>query len=121
MNAIHWFELFVSDFDRARAFYEQALDIQMEVIDGMGGPMAMFPYAEDTGVGGCLCAMPGLHPGVGGTRVYLNAEGQLDAVLDRVPAAGGKIIQARMSIAPHGFIAVIKDSEGNDVGLHSMS
>ncbi|MES2818773.1 MAG: VOC family protein [Pseudomonadota bacterium] len=121
MNAINWFELFVSNFERARAFYEQVLDIKMDVMDGMGGPMAMFPCDQQDGVSGCLSAMPGHHPGVGGTRIYLNAEGQLDAMLDRVPAAGGQVVQPKVSIAPHGFIAVIKDCEGNDVGLHSMS
>lgn len=121
MNAINWFELFVSDFERARSFYERALDTSLEVMDGMGARMAMFPCAPESGVSGCLCSMPGLNPGVGGTRVYLNAEGKLDAVLDRVPTAGGQIIQSKTSIAPHGFIAVIKDSEGNEVGLHSMS
>ncbi|WP_423814724.1 VOC family protein, partial [Pseudomonas viridiflava] len=68
-----------------------------------------------------VCAMAGMHPGTGGTRVYLNVEGQLDAVLDRVPNAGGVILQPRTEIAPHGFIALIKDSEGNSVGLHSVS
>ncbi|HLA29817.1 MAG TPA: VOC family protein [Pseudomonas sp.] len=121
MNAINWFELFVSDFERARSFYERALDTQLEVVDAMGGRMAMFSCDPEKGVGGCLCAMPGLNPGAGGTRVYLNAEGKLDAVLDRVPALGGQIIQSKTSIAPHGFIAVIKDSEGSEVGLHSMS
>jgi len=120
MNAINWFELFVNDFDRARNFYQRILEIQLEAVNEMGARMALFPCDEHS-VGGCLSFAEGFHPGVGGTRVYLNAEGKLDAVLDRVPAAGGQIIQAKMSIAPHGFIAVIKDSEGNEVGLHSMS
>lgn len=121
MNAINWFELFVSDFERARRFYEQALATSLETMDSMGGRMAMFPYNPESGVGGCLSDCAEQQPGAGGTRVYLNVEGQMDAVLDRIPAAGGEIIQNRMSIAPHGFIAVIKDSEGNVVGLHSMS
>ena len=121
MNAINWFELFVSDFERARRFYEQALATTLETIDGTGGRMAMFPYSPESGVGGCLSESMEQQPGASGTRVYLNVEGQMDAVLGRVPAAGGEIAQSRMSIAPHGFIAVIKDSEGNTVGLHSMS
>ncbi len=121
MNAINWFELFVSDFERARRFYEQALATTLEVIDGMGGRMAMFPHAPDSGVGGCLSDAAEQRPGDGGTRVYLNVEGQLDAVLGRVPAAGGQILQSKTSIAPHGFIAMVKDSEGNAVGLHSLT
>lgn len=121
MNAINWFELFVGDFERARRFYERTLATPLEVIDGMGGRMALFPCAADSGVGGCLSDSAEQQSGIGGTRVYLNVEGQLDAVVNRVPAAGGVIIQGKMSIAPHGFIAVIKDSEGNEVGLHSLS
>lgn len=121
MNALNWFELFVGDFERAHNFYERVLSRSLEVIEGMGGRMALFPHAPETGVGGCLSDSAEQQSGVGGTRVYLNVEGQLDAVVNRVPAAGGVIIQGKMSIAPHGFIAVIKDSEGNEVGLHSMS
>lgn len=121
MNAINWFELFVGDFERARGFYERALGQPLEVMEGLGGRMALFPHTPESGVGGCLSDSAEQQSGVGGTRVYLNVEGQLDAVVNRVPAAGGVIIQGKMSIAPHGFIAVVKDSEGNEVGLHSMS
>ncbi|NQD95397.1 VOC family protein [Pseudomonas sp. CrR25] len=121
MNAINWFELFVGDFERARSFYERALATPLEVIDNPGGRMALFPCDPDNGVGGCLSDSPQQRSGNSGTRVYLNVEGQLDAVLDRVPTAGGQILQAKTSIAPHGFVAVIKDSESNEVGLHSMS
>lgn len=121
MNAINWFELFVSNFERARSFYERALATPLEVMEGMGGRMALFPHAQENGVGGCLSESAEQQSGIGGTRIYLNVEGQLDAVVNRVPSAGGVIIQSKMSIAPHGFIAVIKDSEGNEVGLHSMS
>lgn len=121
MNAINWFELFASNFERARSFYERALAAPLEVMDGMGGRMALFPHDQEGGVGGCLSESAEQQSGIGGTRVYLNVEGQLDAVVSRVPAAGGVIIHSKMSIAPHGYIAVIKDSEGNEVGLHSMS
>lgn len=121
MHAIHWFDLYVNDFQRARRFYETALDVSLEVIDGMGGRMGLFPADHENGVGGSIVESPDHQTGAGGTRVYLNAEGKLDAVLDRVPGAGGEVLQPRTSIAPHGFIAVIKDSEGNPVGLHSMS
>ncbi|QLC73592.1 VOC family protein [Pseudomonas sp. LPB0260] len=121
MNAINWFELFVEDFQRAQKFYEQALAAPLQVMDAMGGPVALLPYDADQGVGGCLSAEKGQRPGTGGTRVYLNAEGQLDAVLDRVPGAGGKILQTKTDIGCSGFIALIEDSEGNHVGLHSRS
>jgi predicted enzyme related to lactoylglutathione lyase len=61
-----------------------------------------------------------MSPGAGGTIVYLNVEGDLDGVLQRAPAHGGEVIKPRLSIGQHGFIGIIKDTEGNVVGLHSM-
>ena len=36
-----------------------------------------------------------------------------------VAKAGGEVVQKKMAIGPAGFIAVIRDTEGNVVGLHS--
>ena len=74
----------------------------------------------EKGVGGAISFREGCNPGKGGTTVYLNAQGKLDAVLARVPGAGGRIIMPRTAIPPHGFIGIIEDTEGNHVGLHSM-
>jgi predicted enzyme related to lactoylglutathione lyase len=82
--------------------------------------MAIFPYDNMNGIGGALTVMEGCTPGAGGTLVYLNVEGDLDAVLARIPPAGGKVIRDRLAIPPHGFIAIFEDTEGNVVGLHSM-
>lgn len=119
-NALNWFEIYVADFDRAKSFYETLLATSMETVEGEF-KMALFPYDMEKGVGGCLSLCPHSQPGAGGTMVYLNVEGELDAVLSRVTAAGGQITQPRMAIPPHGFIGIIQDTEGNAVGLHSMS
>lgn len=120
-NALNWFELYVTDFDRAKRFYETALDTSLMETAMEGCRMGLFPFAEKEGVGGAITRMDGMNPGPGGTVVYLNVEGKLDAVLQRVPQAGGAVIRPRLSIDPHGFIAIIKDTEGNVVGLHSMT
>ncbi len=120
-NALNWFEIYVGDFDRAKAFYDCILNTKLEVMQGNGPKLACFPFDMEKGVGGCITVMEGMQPGSGGTLVYLNVEGELDAVISRVEAAGGKIIRGRFAIPPHGFIAIIQDSEGNPVGLHSMS
>ena len=86
-----------------------------------GAEMGIFPYQEESGVGGAVTKMDCGQPGKGGTLVYLNVEGQLDEVLARIPQAGGTIIKERTAIPPHGFIGLFEDSEGNTVGLHSMS
>lgn len=120
MNAINWFEIFVSNFDRARDFYEKALDTHLELVTGMGQPMGIFPHDPASGVGGCITASEEPVSAGTATRVYLNVEGKLDAVIARVPGCKGKVLQGRTSIAPHGFIALIEDTEGNQVGLHSL-
>lgn len=120
-NALNWFEIFTSDFNRAKTFYETILQRPFPETDTCcGGKMALFGDGGETGVGGALTLMEGFKPGAGGTVVYLNVEGDLDGVLERVPGAGGKVVQARMAIPPHGFIGLIEDTEGNVVGLHSM-
>lgn len=118
-DALNWFELYVTDFDRAKRFYEAILQIQIQEAK-CESRMGMFPYDNANGVGGAITQMAGFSPGAGGTIVYLNVEGDLDGVIQRIPAAGGSILKPRMSIGEHGFIAILKDSEGNSVGLHSL-
>ncbi len=120
-NAINWFELYAADFERATAFYAEILGSKLEVMDTPSGKMGMFPCNMECGVGGSITNMEGCKPGPGGTLVYINVEGDLDGVIERIPAAGGKIVRPRMAIPPHGFIAIFEDSEGNVVGLHSMT
>jgi hypothetical protein len=119
-NAVNWFELYSSDFDRAIRFYETILKVKLQTFPESGMKMAMFPFDMEKGVGGAITQMAGCSPGAGGTIVYLNAEGDLDGVLDRTAKAGGSIIKPRTAIGEHGFIGIIKDTDGNVVGLHSM-
>lgn len=121
-NALNWFEIYVTDFDRARRFYETILGEPLTPTEMQGGKMAMFACDPQNGVGGAIVKMEACAaPGAGGTIVYLNVDGKLDAVIERVPGAGGKVVRARMPIPPHGFIAFFEDTEGNNVGLHSLS
>jgi predicted enzyme related to lactoylglutathione lyase len=66
-----------------------------------------------------LIKSPQMAPSAQGSLIYLNADGKLDACLDRTSAAGGVVLQAKTPIGPFGFIARIRDSENNVVGLHS--
>jgi predicted enzyme related to lactoylglutathione lyase len=119
-NAVNWFELYVTDFNRAKKFYEATLKTTLASHEMESCQMGMFPFDEKNGVGGAITKMNGMAPGAGGTLVYLNAEGDLDGVLQRTPANGGTVVKPRTSIGEHGFIGIIKDTEGNVVGLHSM-
>lgn len=120
-NALNWFELYTADFDRAKRFYSAILNAEITETVTDQYRMGMLPFEMNGGVGGCISQMEGFRPGIGGTLVYLNVEGDLDAVIERIPAAGGKIVRPRFAIPPHGSIALFEDTEGNLVGLHSMT
>jgi predicted enzyme related to lactoylglutathione lyase len=119
-DAVNWFELYVTDFDRAKRFYETVLQSSLQECEMESCRMGMFPYDNMKGVGGAITKMDGMLTGQGGTLVYLNVEGDLDGALERIPSAGGAVVKPRTAIGEHGFIAVFKDTEGNSVGLHSM-
>lgn len=119
-DAVNWFELYVADFDRARKFYETILQTTLQEFATEQCRMGMFPHDNANGIGGAITKTNGNVPGPGGTMVYLNVEGDLDGVVGRIPAAGGLVVKPRTAIGEHGFIAIIQDTEGNPVGLHSM-
>src|SRR4051812_17902212 len=112
LNALNWFELYVTDFARARRFYETILKTPLQdpqTATGKEGSkegcqMAMFPFDMEKGVGGAITKMKDIAPGVGGTIIYLNVEGDLDGVLERIPTAGGSVLKPKFSIGEHGFI-----------------
>ena len=119
-HAIDWFEIPVSDMNRAQAFYEKLLATSMRRESINGQSLAIFSYAE-TGVGGCLMAGSNApQPSDAGTLVYLNAGASLDAVLARVEAAGGRITTQKVTLpGDMGVFAHVADTEGNRVGLHA--
>lgn len=119
-DALNWFEIAVADMPRAKKFYETILGTTLFEMSMLGSQMAMFPCDMTDGVGGSLTLMEGMSPGVGGTIVYLNVEGELDAVISRIEPAGGQVLRPRFAIGEHGFIAIFMDTEGNAVGLHSL-
>lgn len=119
-NALNWFEIPVTDIERAARFYGQILDVEMSPFPaGQGYVMSMFP--DDGGVGGGLVSGEGYTPSASGAVVYLNCNPSLDAVLARVEAAGGQIQMPKTDIGENGFIAFILDTEGNRIGLHESA
>lgn len=117
-HAITWFEIPVANLDRAVKFYANVLEIELkaEVFEKMN--MALFPY-ECPGVGGALVLDPRRAPSAEGTLVYIDAAGKLDVSIGRVKAAGGEVVLPRTDIGAPGFIAIMRDTEGNLVGLHA--
>jgi predicted enzyme related to lactoylglutathione lyase len=123
-NVITWFEIPVSDTERAKAFYETILDIDLIIRKDGDDEALFFPYdpkvvqATSGRVTGVLSKAARNSPSQTGTLVYLNASPRIQAVLDKVEGAGGKIWAPKTQI-PAGWIAVIIDTEGNKVGLHA--
>lgn len=124
-NPIGWFEIYVEDMGRAAKFYEEVLQVKLENLpmpgDESGMQMRSFPGGmENPGATGALVKMEGVAPGGSGIMIYFVCE---DCAVEegRVAAAGGAVIRTKMSIGEYGFCSMIKDSEGNVVGLHSMS
>lgn len=119
-QALDWFEIPARDIDRAQRFYETLLGATMRR-EAMGDKtLAVFAYA-DGATGGCLMVGPGTPPpSAEGTLVYLNAAPSLDAVLDRVARAGGRITTPKVQLpGDMGVFAHVIDTEGNRVGLHA--
>lgn len=121
-DAISWFEIPVLDMARARKFYETVLTITLNEfqVPGNGPLMAMFP--AEGGINGALVCMPNFYtPSHHGTLVYLNANPDVQIALNKVPAAGGKVLVPKTLITDeYGFMAVIEDTEGNRVALHNV-
>jgi predicted enzyme related to lactoylglutathione lyase len=124
MNSVGWFEIYVADMHRAKAFYETVFDKKLEKLGGSGAPgiaeMWAFPgNPHNAGATGALVKMENGPSGPGGTIVYFVCE---DCAVEAGRAAknGGKIIKDKFSIGEYGFIALVADTEGSIVGLHSM-
>lgn len=128
-NPVVHFEIYVEDMTRAKAFYEAVFETNLEQMPNPTPEMEMdmwfFPMDKDTGMssygaGGMLVKMNGFTPGSGGTLVYFGCN---DCAVQAARAAehGGSIFQEKTSIGEHGFCAVVRDTEGNLIGLHSMN
>lgn len=123
-NAISWFEIPSTDLNRAAKFYEAIFQTQLFPMDTADLKMRMFPLENMmTGVGGAIVDSGGFHKpsSTEGPLIYLNANPDVQVVLDRIEAAGGKIIVPKTEISPeYGHMAVFIDTEGNRIALHSI-
>ncbi len=122
-NAISWFEIPTTDIDRAQKFYETIFDIQMIPMDNPHIQMRLFPIENPVNVGGSITFNNDFYKPspTEGPLVYLNANPDVQLILDRIESAGGNIIVPKTQISPeYGYMAIFIDSEGNRVGLHAV-
>jgi predicted enzyme related to lactoylglutathione lyase len=123
-NAISWFEIPTTDLDRAQKFYETIFATTLIPLDVQNLRMRMFPIENQmSGIGGALCYNKDFYrpSSTDGPLIYLNGNPDVQNVLDKVEAAGGKVLVPKTQISPeYGYMAVIIDTEGNRIALHSV-
>jgi len=118
-NPVGWFEIYVQNMERAKAFYEKTLDVKLEALPSPIIKMYAFPMLPDKpGCPGALVKMEGFNPGGNSTIVYFSC---VDCAVESARAAksGGKVFKEKFSIGEYGFISLVHDTEGNLIGLHS--
>ena len=124
-NAVNWFEIYTTDFARAKQFYTTVFHAKLTEVPVDNGNHGQMQYAlfsgseENSGANGALVHLDIAKPGIGGTLVYFNCNDVNDQ-LKQVELAGGKIIRAKQAVGNLGFIALVEDTEGNMIGLRSL-
>jgi len=119
-NPVGWFEIYVQDMTRAKAFYESVFKVKLEHLPSPEIEMWAFSMdMEKPGAPGAIVKVPGCPSGGNSTLVYFSCK---DCAFEeaRVKAAGGKLHRSKLSIGEYGFITLALDPEGNMFGLHSM-
>jgi hypothetical protein len=117
-NALVWCDIPVLDLDRAIRFYSAVLGAPATKQEFSGMAFALLPHGESD-VGGCLFHKNEEKPSAHGPLLYFNADKRLDDAIAAVEPNGGKIVTPKHAIGPHGFRAILLDSEGNRIALHS--
>jgi predicted enzyme related to lactoylglutathione lyase len=118
-NPVGWFEIYVQDLGRAKAFYESTFEVKLEKLESPAITMLAFPMKPDLpGSGGALVKYEGKSSGDGGTLVYFScADCAVEAA--RAVKNGGRVMKEKFPIGQYGFIALVFDTENNLIGLHS--
>jgi predicted enzyme related to lactoylglutathione lyase len=121
-NPVVWFEIYVQDLPRAKAFYEKVLGVTLSKLDSPDPGIEMWQFPSEEGGGGAtgaLCKMAGVPSGGNGTMVYFSCK-DCATEAGRVKGAGGQVLKDKFSIGQYGAIAIASDPDGNCFGLHSM-
>jgi uncharacterized protein len=119
-NPVGWFEIYVSDMRRAKAFYEGVFGGTLTRLESPGMELWAFGMDQVTpGAAGALVKMDGFKPAGNAVIVYFKCA---DCAVEAAKAkqCGGRVDKEKFSIGQYGHIALVTDPEGNMIGLHSM-
>jgi predicted enzyme related to lactoylglutathione lyase len=122
-HAVSWFEIPTTDINRAQKFYESIFGISMITMDLPNIQMRMFPIEDPMNIGGALVYNKDFYKpsSSDGPLIYLNGNPDVQNILDKVEGAGGQVLVPKTEISPdYGHMAVILDTEGNRIALHSI-
>jgi len=119
-NLCAMFEISVEDFNRAKEFYESILEIEITEMNVLDTQIGMFPM-EGYLNWGCISKCDQHRPSKDGTLIYLNADSDIEGMLEKITSAGGEILTPKTKLSNEfGFIAVFVDTEGNRIALHAL-
>lgn len=121
-NPVVWFEIAATDLERAKKFYSEVFQLEMQYVDMPDSPMYMMGSSAEgiAGASGALVKSADNIPSTSGTIVYFYCD-DVAVEASRVEAAGGTLIVPKTSLGEFGFMAMFIDTEGNKVGMHSMA
>ena len=124
-NTLCWTDIPVANMDRAIKFYSAVLSKEVRKMSEQGFEYGLLPHEKQT-ASGCLCVGSDSvgnenKPSQTGPLIYLSVEGRLDDAVKKAGASGGKVLEEKQQIGPHGYRAVVVDSEGNRIALHSST
>ena len=124
-DTLCWTDIPVMNLDRAIKFYSAILGKEVKKLSDGGAEYGLLPH-EESNASGCLCIRSDSggvdnRPSANGPLIYLLVEGRLNEAVEAARANGGRILRARQQIGEHGFRAVIIDSEGNRIALHTSA
>jgi len=124
-DTLCWTDIPVTNLDRAIKFYSAILGKEVRKMSETGFEYGLLPH-EEQNASGCLCVGGDSvgnknQPSENGPLIYLSVEGRLNEAVKMARVNGGKVLQERQQIGPHGVRAIIVDSEGNRIALHSSA
>ena len=123
IKPVGWFEIYVQDMQRAKTFYDAVFSMQLEKLEGPDSSMEMWsfpgPMDASNGASGALVKMNGGPSNGNGVIIYFICK-DCATEASRVSPNGGKVTKEKFPLGKFGFAALITDTEGNVIGLHSM-